>query len=155
MSDLKNLERLYVSITLAIEKIETYNAEKQDGDKERFLVYDFTSKRPDNALSLLNRANKYVYILPCSEIDRFVQKPGEYSLSDEVALCNQQLDHDHESVRITFLKLFVNTEGRYSLSIGAFDPPPLPVWFGTKKSLSTVPRLEELGLPKNFSLKRL
>lgn len=152
MSNLENLKRLYFSKECAIRAINEYNTGKSEENKEVFIVYDLTSNISGDVVNLLKRTNNHSCILPRSEINQFIQKPGEYLLHNEVVLWNQQLDND--SLQITTLKLLVDKNGTLSLRISAIDPPPLLVCFGNKKSLSTVARLEDLGFPKNFSLKK-
>jgi len=152
MNNLKNLVRLYHSESLADQAIKEYNKGKPDEDKERFFLYDLISKRPADAVGLLNDAKKHAYILPCSKVDSFIGKPGEYFLNDETVLCNQQLNSTWEGVQITFLKFIVHADGKSFLNIGAQRPIPLCV-FTTAKRLPMVPySLEDMGLPADFSL---
>lgn len=152
MNNLKNLLRLYSSKALADQAIKEYNKGKLDQDKERFFLYELTSTKFGDAMALLNECKKRAYILPCSKIDSFIGKPGEYSLLDEVILCNQQLSSTWESGQITFLKFIVHTDGKLVLSIGAHRPPPL-IMFARAKRLPMVPySLEDMGLPADFQL---
>ena len=149
MSNLKDLPRLYPSEALADQAIKKYNKRKSDKHKEKFFLYNLTSTKSGDAMKLLNECNKYAYILPCSRVDSFIGKPGEYSLPDEVTLCNEQLMNTWESGRVTSLKFIVHADGKSFLNIGAERPLPLSM-FSTAKHLPMIPSLEDMGVSEKF-----